>query len=48
MRVDADRELITAINVLPANADEAADAHHVIASEEHAQSNDVEAISKVV
>ncbi len=45
MSLDADSELITAINVLPANADEAADAHHLIASEEQAQGNDVQALS---
>ena len=48
MSLDADSELITAINVLPANADEAADAHHLIASEEQAQGNNVQAISQVV
>ncbi|MBI4673032.1 MAG: transposase [Chloroflexi bacterium] len=45
MSLDADSELITALNVLPANADEAADAHLLIASEEQAQGNDVQAIS---
>ena len=45
MSLDADSELITAVNVLAANADEAADAHHLIASEEQAQGNRVQAIS---
>jgi Transposase DDE domain len=43
--MDADSELITAINVLPANGDEGADAARLIAQEERAQGNDVEAIS---
>lgn len=43
--MDADSELVTAINVLPANGDEAADAAVLIAQEEQAHGNDVEAIS---
>ncbi len=45
MSLDADSELITAVNVLAANADEAADAQHLIATEEQAQGNDVQALS---
>jgi transposase len=43
--VDADSELITAINVLPANGAEAADAVTLIEQEESAQGNDVEGVS---
>jgi transposase len=43
--MDADSELITAINVLPANGDEAADAVELIRQEETAHGNDVEALS---
>jgi transposase len=43
--MDADSEFITAINVLPANGDEGADAALLIAQEEQAQGNDVEAVS---
>jgi hypothetical protein len=43
--VDADSELITEINVLAANGDEAADAGELIRQEEEAQGNDVEALS---
>lgn len=43
--VDADSELITEINVLPANGDEAADAGELIRQEEEAHGNDVEALS---
>jgi transposase len=43
--VDADSELITGINVLPANADEAANARPLIEQEERAHGNDVEALS---
>ena len=43
--VDADSELITAVEVLSANADEAANAKELIASEEAAHGNNVEAIS---
>jgi transposase len=43
--VDADSELITEVNVLPANGDEAADAGELIRQEEEAQGNDVEALS---
>ena len=43
--IDADSELITAINVLPANGAEAADAVTLIEQEESAQGNDVEGMS---
>jgi hypothetical protein len=43
--LDADSEFITAINVLPANADEAADARALIEQEEHAQGNDIQTLS---
>jgi len=43
--MDADSELITAINVLPANGDEGGDAAFLIEQEEAAHSNDVGAIS---
>jgi hypothetical protein len=43
--LDADSELITALDVLPANADEAADAGPLIEQEERAQGNDIEALS---
>jgi len=43
--MDADSELITGVNVLPANGNEAADATHLIRQEEQAHGNDVEAIS---
>ncbi len=43
--MDADSELITGINVLPANGDEGGDAVHLIEQEEAAQGNDVEAVS---
>jgi len=42
---DADSELITAINVLPANGDEAADAAELVRQEETAHGNDIEALS---
>lgn len=42
---DPDSELITAIDVLPANADEAANATGLIQQEERAQGNDVAALS---
>jgi transposase len=42
---DADSEFITAVNVLPANGDEGADAAALIRQEEQAHGNDVEAIS---
>jgi transposase len=42
---DADSEIITAINVLPANGDEGADAAKLITQEEQAQRNDVETLS---
>jgi len=43
--MDAQSELITAVNVLAANGDEAADAATLIRQEEDAQGNKVEAIS---
>ena len=43
--MDADSEFITAIDVLAANADEAANATNLIQQEEQAQGNDVEAMS---
>jgi transposase len=43
--MDADSELLTAVNVLPGNGDEGADAAHLIRQEEQAQHNDVEAMS---
>jgi transposase len=43
--MDADSEIITAVNVLPANGDEGADAAHLIGQEEQAHGNDVEAVS---
>lgn len=43
--MDADSEIITAVNVLPASGDEAADTLELIREEETAQGNDVEALS---
>jgi hypothetical protein len=43
--MDADSELICAVEVLAANGDEAADAKQLIASEEQAQGNDVANLS---
>jgi hypothetical protein len=43
--MDADSELLTGINVLPANGDEGGDAAYLIEQEEAAQGNDVAAIS---
>jgi len=43
--MDADSELITAVEVLPANGDEAADAAELVRQEEQAQGNDVAALS---
>lgn len=42
---DADSEIITAVNVLPANGDEGADAGPLIAHEEQVHGNDVQAVS---
>lgn len=42
---DADSELITEINVLPAGGDEAVDAVQLVRQEEEAQGNDIEALS---
>ena len=43
--MDADSELLTALNVLPANGDEGADTAALIAQEEQAHGNDVAAVS---
>jgi hypothetical protein len=43
--MDADSALLTALNVLPANGDEGADAVQLITQEEQAHGNDVEAVS---
>jgi hypothetical protein len=43
--MDADSEIITEVNVLPGNGDEATDAVELIRQEEAAQGNDVEAMS---
>jgi len=43
--MDADSELITGVNVLPANGNEGADATHLIQQEEQAHGNDVQAMS---
>lgn len=43
--MDADSELLTGVNVLPANGDEGGDAAWLIQQEEAAQGNDVAAIS---
>jgi transposase len=43
--MDADSELITGMNVLPANGNEGGDAAYLIEQEEAAHGNDVEAIS---
>jgi len=43
--MDADSEILTAVNVLPANGDEGGDAAFLIEQEEAAQGNDVEGIS---
>lgn len=43
--MDADSELITALEVLPGNGDEAQDAPHLISSEEEAHGNDISALS---
>jgi IS5 family transposase len=43
--MDADSELLTGINVLPANGNEGGDAAYLIEQEEAAHGNDVEAIS---
>jgi transposase len=45
MAMDPQSEIITAINVLPANGEEAADAITLIRQEEEAQGNKVEALS---
>jgi transposase len=43
--MDADSEIITAVNVLPANGDEGADAAALIHQEQQAQGNAVQAVS---
>jgi transposase len=43
--IDADSELITAIDVLPANGDEAANAAELVRQEEAAHGNDVDGLS---
>jgi IS5 family transposase len=43
--VDADSSIITQINVLPGNGDEAADAPELVRREEAAHGNDIEALS---
>ena len=43
--MDADSELITSLNVLPGNGDEAADTQGLIEAEEHAHQNDIEEVS---
>ncbi len=43
--MDADSQIITAVNVLPANGNEGGDAAYLIQQEEKAQGNDVEAVS---
>lgn len=43
--MDADSELIGALNVLPGNGDEARDAERLVEAEEQAQGNDIEALS---
>jgi hypothetical protein len=45
LTVDPDSEIITQINVLPGNGDEAADALQLIQQEEAAHGNDIEALS---
>jgi transposase len=45
MSMDADSELICAVEVLPANGDEAANATQLIANEEHSHGNDVASLS---
>jgi len=45
LTMDAESELITAVNVLPANGDETADAQVLITQEESAQGNEVQALS---
>jgi hypothetical protein len=43
--MDADSQIITAVNVLPANGNEGADVVHLIQQEEQAHGNDVPAVS---
>jgi hypothetical protein len=45
LAMDAESEIITAINILPANGAEAADTATLIAQEEQAQGNDVQEVS---
>jgi transposase len=43
--LDADSELLTALNILPGNGDEARDAQTLLAAEQGAQGNTIEALS---
>lgn len=43
--MDADSELLTAVNVLPANGDEAGDAAELVRQEETTHGNDIESLS---
>lgn len=43
--IDSDSQIITSVNVLPANGDEAADATQLVYQEEAAHGNDVQALS---
>lgn len=43
--IDSDSELITALNVLPANGDEAGDAAELVRQEETAHGNDIQSLS---
>lgn len=45
LSLDPDSELVTALNVLPANGDEAADARTLIEAEQQAHGNQIEALS---
>jgi IS5 family transposase len=45
LSMDADSQIVTALNVLPANGDEGADAITLIRQEEQAHGNDVQALS---
>ncbi|MBK7600757.1 MAG: hypothetical protein IPJ07_20475 [Acidobacteria bacterium] len=45
MCLDSDSELICGIDVLPANADEAANARPLIEQEEAVHGNDIESLS---
>ena len=45
LAMDADSQIVTALNVLPANGDEGADAVELLRQEEQAHGNDVQALS---